>query len=176
MANDINTSIQIFANKKTTKIIDNLFKNSGSSIDDLKQFIDSFYPNREVKNKNAIDYDQIYDNIDAKWIYTADHGGGFYQVVTGWTFPKKFINHLYDIMTKTDSEAYIEATFQSENFNPVGCFIIKKNKDAKTEEYLVENEELEYPDSDDEEAMEEFNDLRNEIIADVYDDCKQYFN
>ena len=111
----------------------------------------------------------------SKWTYLEEvQDEGEFSLTSAWYPPKEFYIHLYKLCAKLDENVEIEVLYEDESYDPIGAFVVKKDKDGTPCIWGEEDMILHYMDWDDEgydEAQQEFYDEVYETKQELLEEC-----
>jgi len=126
-------------------------------------------------------YEEMCDNVGAKWAHIIDadqHGISFNSA---WTPPTEWIEQLIAEIGKIDSNSICELTYEDEMPNFVGAFLYEggelldgceEDGDEILAKALEDDELREHWDAELEEFDEEGQDMYNDMIWDLANECQ----
>jgi hypothetical protein len=167
MANNLTSWITVKANDNTLKYVDSLVTKAEEKIENdthgITAFAKAFYKDVDCGSGGGVMYDWANDNIGPKWTYLEDvQGEGEFSLTSAWYPPKEFYIHLYKLCVELDENVEIEVLYEDESYDPVGAFVIKKDKDGTPciwgEEDYIDNplDDMDWEDEDYDETQQEF--------------------
>ena len=169
MANHLTSWIKVKANDDTLKYVDSLVTKAEGKIENdtygITAFAKAFYKDVDCGDGGGVMYDWANDNIGPKWTYLEDvQDEGEFSLTSAWYPPKEFYIHLYKLCVELDENVEIEVLYEDESYDPVGAFVIKKDKDGTPciwgEEDYIDNplDDMDWEDEDYDETQQEFYD------------------
>jgi hypothetical protein len=126
-------------------------------------FAKIFYKNPEIGEGGGTMNSWAGENIGAKWAYfehTIDDNE--IKVTSAWYPVKEFTMHLYNLLVELDPDVAVENRYEDETFEPVGGILVYKNHI-----FMDEDNDFEFPDEDDMENEEEYEDAMMELYESV---------
>ena len=182
MANNLTSWVTIKANDDTLKYVDSLVtkaeeRNENDSYG-ITSFAKAFYKDVDCGDGGGVMYDWALDNIGAKWTYLEEvQDEGEFSLTSAWYPPKQFFIHLYKLCVELDENVEIEVKYEDESYDPIGAFVVKKDKDGTPciwgEEDYVDNplNDMDWDDEGYDEAQQEFYDEVYEIKQELLKEC-----
>ena len=169
MANNLTSWITVKANDDTLKYVDSLVTKAEEKIENdthgITAFAKAFYKDVDCGDGGGVMYDWASDNIGPKWTYLEDvQDEGEFSLTSAWYPPKEFYIHLYKLCVELDENVEIEVLYEDESYDPVGAFVIKKDKDGTPciwgEEDYIDNplDDMDWEDEDYDETQQGFYD------------------
>ena len=160
MANHVSNNITVVGNEKVTERM-NEYISSLEKLDysDTGGFAKTFYKNPEIGEGGGTMNTWAAENIGAKWAYfehTIDDNQ--IMVTSAWYPVKEFTLNLYNLLVELDPEVAVENRYEDETYDPVGSILVYKEQI-----FTDEDEDFEYPDEDDMENEEAYEDAMVEL-------------
>lgn len=175
MANNLKSMITVVANDEAISNLEQRLE--GVKYSDVSSFAQAFYDNVEMSGNNGVLNSWSLDNLGSKWTVFYDHmGGGEFSIESAWYPPKEFFIHLYNLMSEIDPDTVIEVMYEDETYNPVGAFVVKKDYNGVPAWSQEEDDEMENPTDDMDWEDEDFEDVQQEFMDDVYSTQQSLLN
>tara|TARA_B100001287_G_scaffold238349_1_gene211737 strand:- start:12 stop:593 length:582 start_codon:yes stop_codon:yes gene_type:complete len=182
MANNLKSWIKVKANDTTIKYVDSLISKAEEKIENdrfgIKAFYKAFYKDVGYGSGQKLTGDWALDNIGAKWTYLEEfEGEGEFSITSAWYPPEEFFIHLYKLCAELDENVEIEVLYVDESYDPIGAFVVKKDKDGtpciRGEESYVENilSDMDWDDEGYDEAQYEFYNEVDETKQELLKKC-----
>ena len=155
MANHVSNNIRVVGNEK-------VMERMGEYIQALEEleysdtggFAKTFYKTPELGEGGGTMNSWAGENIGSKWAYfehTIDDDE--IKVTSAWYPVKEFTMNLYNLLVELDPEVAVENRYEDETYDPVGGILVYKNQ-----LFMDEDTDMEFPDEDDMEDEEEYED------------------
>lgn len=155
MANHVSNNIRVVGNEKVTERMNEYIEALEKlEYSDTGGFAKIFYKNPEVGEGGGTMNSWAGENIGAKWSYfehTIDDNE--IKVTSAWYPVKEFTMHLYNLLVELDPEVAVENRYEDETYEPVGGILVYKNQI-----FMDEDNDFEFPDEDDMESEEVYED------------------
>ncbi len=164
MANHVSNNITVVGNEKVTERM-NEYISSLEKLDysDTGGFAKTFYKTPELGEGGGTMNSWATENIGSKWAYfehTIDDN--VIKVTSAWYPAKEFTLHLYNLLVELDPEVAVENRYEDEGYDPVGSILVYKEH-----MFMDEDEDFEYPDEDDMENEEAYEDAMMKLYDSV---------
>jgi len=164
MANHVSNNIRVVGNEKVQERMNEYIQ----ALEELEYsntggFAKIFYKNPEIGEGGGTMNSWAGENIGAKWAYfehTIDDNE--IKVTSAWYPVKEFTMHLYNLLVELDPDVAVENRYEDETFEPVGGILVYKNHI-----FMDEDNDFEFPDEDDMENEEEYEDAMMELYESV---------
>ncbi len=166
MANHVSNNIRVIGNEKVQERM-NEYIQTLEELDygDTGGFAKTFYKSPELGEGGGTMNSWAGENIGAKWAHfehTIDDNE--IKVISAWHPVKEFTMHLYNLLVELDPEVAVENRYEDETYDPVGGVLVYKNHI-----FMDEDIDFEYPDEDEMENEEEYEDA----MMNLYDEVGQ---
>lgn len=173
MANHVSNNIRVIGNEKVQERM-NEYIEVLEKLDyaDTGGFAKAFYKDPEVGEGGGTMNSWANENIGTKWAYfeeTIDDNE--IKVTSAWYPVKEFIMHLYNLLVELDPEVAVENRFEDESYDPVGGILVHKNQI-----FMGEDSDFEYPDEDEMENDEEYENEMMEFYDNVGETQDSFIN
>jgi len=164
MANHVSNNIRVVGNEKVTNKMNEYIDLLDSlEYSDTGGFAKIFYKNPHISENGGTFNSWAGENLGAKWAYfehTIDDNE--IKVTSAWHPVKEFTMHLYNLLVELDPDVAVENRYEDEGYDPVGGILVYKNQI-----FADEDEDFEYPDEDDMENEEAYEDAMMELYDSV---------
>ena len=164
MANHVKNNIRIVGNEKVKETVEKyLDALEELSYADTGGFAKIFYKNPEIGEGGGTMNTWANNNIGSKWAYMDEIIDDMeFQVTSAWYPTKEFTLHLYNLLVEIDPNVAVENRFEDETYDPVGCILVYKNQ-----MFMDEDTDFEYPDEDEMESDNSYEDAMTELYDSV---------
>jgi hypothetical protein len=164
MANHVKNNIRIVGNEKVKETVEKyLDALEELSYADTGGFAKIFYKNPEIGEGGGTMNTWANNNIGSKWAYMDEIIDDMeFQVTSAWYPTKEFTLHLYNLLVEIDPNVAVENRFEDETYDPVGCILVYKNQ-----VFMDEDTDFEYPDEDEMESDNSYEDAMTELYDSV---------
>ena len=164
MANHVKNNIRIVGNEKVKETVEKyLDALEELSYADTGGFAKIFYKNPEIGEGGGTMNTWANNNIGSKWAYMDEIIDDMeFQVTSAWYPTKEFTLHLYNLLVEIDPNVAVENRFEDETYDPVGCILVYKNQML-----MDEDTDFEYPDEDEMESDNSYEDAMTELYDSV---------
>lgn len=164
MANHVSNNIRVVGNEKVQERL-NEYIQTLEKLDyaDTGGFAKIFYKTPEIGEGGGTMNSWAGKNIGSKWAYfehTIDDNE--IKVTSAWYPTKEFTLHLYNLLVELDPEVAIENRYEDEGYDPVGGILVYKEH-----VFMDEDDDFEYPDEDDMENEDAYEDAMMELYDSV---------
>lgn len=167
MANNVQTSVTVKGSKECIDFLEKAFNHEKCENDLSSKWLALTILDEEPEN--------YYDFLDVKWAhhdddYRENDTEYYFSLISAWYYPNGYIKNLLDKLLEIDENVIIEGKFEDETYNPIGAFYCKKGVFEEAEE-----DDMMYPEEDEEEdfdtALDEFyervEDVKEELLKDL---------
>jgi len=164
MANHVSNNIRVVGNEKVTERMNEYIQALEElEYSDTGGFARIFYKNPDISEGGGTMNAWAGENIGAKWAYfehTIDDNE--IKVTSAWHPVKEFTMHLYNLLVELDPDVAVENRYEDETYEPVGGILVYKNHI-----FMDEDNDFEFPDEDDMENEDEYEDAMMELYDSV---------
>ena len=166
MANHVTNNITVIGNQKVQEKMNEY-------IDTLEQleyadtggFAKTFYNKPLLGEGGGTMNSWAGENVGAKWAYYEHQiDDNQIQVTSAWYPVKEFTMHLYNLLVEIDEDVAVENRYNDETYDPIGGILIYKKQIFEEEDV-----DMEYPDEDEMDSEEEYEDAMMNFYEEVGD-------
>jgi len=164
MANHVSNNIRVIGNEKVQERMNKYIETlDGLDYANTGGFAKVFYSDPELGEGGGTMNTWASENIGSKWAYfehTIDDNE--IKVTSAWYPVKEFTMHLYNLLVELDPNVAVENRYEDEGYDPVGGTLVYKNQI-----FTDEDDDFEYPDEDEMEDEESYENAMMEFYDGV---------
>lgn len=169
MANNVTNIVKIMANDLTLASIDQRFESAGGYAQ-TNQFVNAFYENPETTESGDVLNAWSLDHVGAKWVYVENCiDAGEWNIQSANYPPHEFFQTLFNLVSESDSNGWIEVRYNDETYSPVGVLLFKKDENGLPRWFELEDNDFENEADDMDWDDEGYEDTQQRFMDNIYE-------
>lgn len=169
MANNVTNIVKIMANDLTLDSIDQRFESAGGYAQTNK-FVNAFYENPETTESGDVLNAWSLDHVGSKWVYVENCiDAGEWNIQSANYPPHEFFQRLFNLVSESDPNGWIEVRYNDETYSPVGVLLFKKDENGLPRWFELEDNDFENEADDMDWDDEGYEDAQQRFMDNIYE-------